>query len=173
MYSFLGGLPWTFLPWAFSCLFKTPVNICHLPLHNRSTANYHLREETNSLVCSEPANPQFCVVFSHSCVRSDIETLHPIITSHQHSPNCSALFLPLSQTLWPSLFQWVCACLKCHTKMPFQHRGLRCCQWFHPLLVLWSLVPLFSQYFWVNGWTLWSERSFPTSAVPSFQAQHS
>lgn len=48
------------------------------PAHDRSTANYHLWEETNSLLCSEPATPQFCVVLSHSHVRSDIETSHPI-----------------------------------------------------------------------------------------------
>lgn len=62
------------------------------PAHDRSTANYPLWEETNSLVCSEPATPQFWVELSRSCVRSDIETSHPS-SLPQTAQHFSCLFL--------------------------------------------------------------------------------
>lgn len=106
------------------------------PAHDRSTANYHLWEETNSLVCSEPAAPHFCVVLSCSHVRSDIETSHPT-NLPQISQHFSCLFLRLFGVLCSSEF--VSAQTKCTfttLKMSFQHPGLFCCHWFHSLLVL-------------------------------------
>lgn len=89
-----------FCPWpstdccsmSFSIPFLSPCKYLPSgPAHDRSTANYHLWEEINSLVCSEPATSSFSVVLSYSCVRSDIDTSHPI-SLPQTAQHFSCLF---------------------------------------------------------------------------------